>query len=32
MENTVDKYEKIMSGIGEWGSFYRANPNRFIAD
>ena len=32
MENTVDKYEKIMSGIGEWGSFYRANPNRFIAE
>ena len=32
MTATNDKYDNIMSSIGEWASFYRANPNRFIRD
>lgn len=27
-----DKYENIMSQIGKWTSFYRANPHRFIKE
>ena len=26
------KYDKIMRGLGEWTSFYRANPHRFAID
>lgn len=29
---TDDKYERVISGIGDWASFYRANPNRFVRD
>ena len=28
----LNKYEKIINGIGDWGSYFRANPNRFIID
>lgn len=27
-----DKYNKIMSQIGKWGSYYRQNPHRFIQE
>lgn len=28
----ADKYSSILSQIGKWASFYRANPNRFIQE
>lgn len=28
----IDKYERIMTQIGKWGSFYRENPTRFIRE
>lgn len=30
--NSADKYSTIMSQVGKWASFYRANPNRFIQE
>ena len=27
-----NKSERLMEGIGEWTSFYRANPHRFVND
>lgn len=27
-----DKAERIMDGIGAWGSYYRANPHRFCQE
>ncbi len=29
---TPGKYEKIMEGVGVWGAYYRANPNRLVKD
>lgn len=26
------KNERLMEGIGEWTSFYRANPHRFVKE
>lgn len=26
------KSERLMQGVGEWTSFYRANPHRFVRD
>lgn len=27
-----NKSERLMHGVGEWASFYRANPHRFVRD
>ena len=32
LDSEKDRYGKIMSQIGKWGSFYRANPTRFIKE
>lgn len=30
--NDNSMYDRVMQGIGRWGSFYRANPHRFIQE
>lgn len=32
MNDEQAKYSKILQGIGEWASFYRSNPHRFIRE
>lgn len=27
-----EKSERLMEGVGYWGSFYRKNPQRFVSD
>jgi len=30
--DNLTKSERLMSGVGVWASFYRANPHRFVKD
>ena len=32
MNDDATRYNRIMQSIGEWASFYRANPHRFIQE